>query len=231
MSIIVPLGFGIGITYIFLHSTGFTKSIDNLLKEQIAKETKPGWGKAELSRVTKTELQDILKLGTKDNRTIWCGIHKVGVLRKYVEYNTTTMVRNGRKKEELKSTMVCCEFIPTGSNIGEKLISLAKNERKSYIVFEDREILHIDSKNIYLSDNAVVNYGGIYYTIYEEELKRQFVDSLAYKNDLEDTRGRISNLASKVIYLDLRYTQDIEKLERGVEAERIARDRGQTVME
>jgi len=231
VSIIVPLGFGIGITYLFLRQTGVAKSIDNLLKEQIAKETKPGWGKAEFSRITKDELQSILKLGEKDKRTLWCGIRKIGVLRRFVEYNVAFKVKVGRKKEELPTTMICCEFIPTESGIGNRLISTIKKGSRSYIIFEDREVHHADNKNIYLNDNTIVNYGGIYYTAYEEELKRQFVDFLSYKNDLEDTRGRISNLASKVVYLDLRYAQELEKLSHITEAERVAKEKSQTVLE
>jgi len=118
------------------------------------------------------------------------------------------------KRVKIRKNLYLCE-------IKKSLIEQIGLKKPIYLIINTNEIIHSDNKTIYLKDKIIFNQFGVYYLVDDKQSvkeKKEYLDFLINKMNYEDVVGRISNLATKVSYLDLTHTQNMEALNKKIEA-------------
>lgn len=180
----------LGVIYVIFRETGIEAKLQRFRKKQI-EQLKVGWGVEEIKRLTHWQIKDLMKFGESVNKNIYLGINKLGKAKKRIKIKGSTYIYE-IKKGFLGSTY--------------------------YFIINNKEITHSDAKNIYLKDAVVFNQFGVYHLENDIKEKRDYIKFLIEKMNSEDVWGRISNLASKTIYLDLTHAQNIDLLMKKIEA-------------
>ena len=212
MTTVITVGFAIGLVYLFFKKTGVEAKLKKIQGQKI-EQTKTGWGAEEIKNLTELQIKTSMKLGEKINKKLIVGMLNLGKIKKRVK------IKNGMWMCDVRNGFM--------SNLGIG--------KPVYLILNENEITHTDKKTIYTKDKIIFNELGIYYLVdssNDTREKHNYINFLIDKMNYEDVIGRISNLATKVSYLDIGHAQNMEALNKRIEAILKERDGGNmSVME
>ncbi len=195
VTFIITVGFAFGIVYMFFKETGLEAKLKRIKKLQ-AEQITSGWGAEELKKLTKMQVDELLKISKKINKRIIIGVQEIGKAKLRIAITPTLFLY------EIRSGFL-------------------GNEKK-FMIIDKTEISHVDKKNIFVTDDIINNKAGIFFLLgMDKEILKQktkYIDFLINKLNVEDTMGRISNLATKVSYLDIVHAQQSDLLMKRIEA-------------
>jgi len=195
----ITLAVGIGVAYVIFQKTGVERKIKKI-REKNLEQTKTGWGVEELENLTELQIKKLFRTAEKVNKKLIIGMLNIGTLKKRIR---------------VKKDLYLCE-------VKKGIKGAIGLEKPIYLLLKEKEIIHSDKKIIYVKDKIIYNQMGVYYLIDETKQKikekKDYVDFLISKMNYEDVTGRISNLATKVSYLDINHSQNMEALNKKIEA-------------
>lgn len=206
---IITFAVAIGISYVIFRETGLEKKAKDIKKEHM-EQAKTGWGKAELERLSKMELLKLFKFARKENRFLYIGTNKIGKISKSLNFGNKLGV-NIKQEVSYKLYLIKSGFL---------------GMTKEIYFIADSEVPYQNNKNIFVSGSEISNVFGIFCTIENSGAKFDSLDSLIKKMDYEDLRGRLSNIASQMIYLDMEHAKNSDILSRKIEAMQMAEVKG-----
>jgi hypothetical protein len=194
---VVTLAIGIGVAYVVFKKTGVEAKIRRIREKNI-EQTNTGWGVEELENLTRLQIKKIFKTAEKTNKNLIVGMQTLGKLT---------------RKVKVKKNLILCE-------IKRGFKGMLGLEKPLYFLLKEEEIIHATNKEIYVKDKIIFNQMGVYYLIDEKGVKEKgdYVRFMIEKMNYEDVTGRISNLATKVSYLDISHAQNMEALNKKIEA-------------
>lgn len=199
ISYIITFAVGVGIAYLFLRNTGVEKAYKDWQKNQMQK-SRSGWGKENIENMTKLELLRLFKFGKKENRTIFLGSQKIGKAKKSLNF--------GFLLNEKASSPFVFYLIESGF--------LGRNKEIYYINRD--EITWHDDKKIYLENNDMINYNGIFKTIKYLDKKINYLDMFIKKIEKEDLEGRLMDFPAQAVMLDPNQARRVGEIRAGNEA-------------
>ena len=188
----------ISVIYIIFRRSGVEAKLKKI-KERNLEQTRTGWGVEELEKLTELQVKKLLKMSEKVNKKLIVGMRNLGKITKRVK---------------IRKNLYLCE-------IKKSFMEQIGLKKPIYLIINTNEIIHSDNKTIYLKDKIIFNQFGVYYLVDDKQSvkeKKEYLDFLINKMNYEDVVGRISNLATKVSYLDLTHTQNMEALNKKIEA-------------
>lgn len=195
----ITLAIGIGVAYVIFQKTGVEAKIKKI-REKNLEQTKTGWGVEELENLTELQIKKSFRTAEKVNKKLIIGMLTIGKLT---------------KKIKVKKDMVLCQ-------VKKGFKGLIGLEKPLYLLLKENEMIHTVKKTIYIKDKIIFNQMGVYYLVDTEKdklkEKKDYVDFMILKMNYEDVTGRISNLATKVSYLDINHSQNMEALNKKIEA-------------
>lgn len=194
----LTLAVGIGVSYVIFQKTGVEAKIKRI-KERNLEQSKTGWGVEEVENLTELQIKKSFRTGEKVNKKLIIGMQTIGKLT---------------KKVKIKKNMILCQ-------VKRGLKGMLGVEKPIYFVLKEDEFLHTTKKLIYVKERIIFNQMGVYYLIGDKtdiKEKKDYVDFMISKMNYEDVTGRISNLATKVSYLDITHSQNMEALNKKIEA-------------
>lgn len=195
----ITLAVGIGISYVIFQKTGVEAKIKRI-KESNLEQSKTGWGVEEVENLTELQIKKSFRTGEKVNKKLIIGMQTIGKLT---------------KKVKIKKNMILCQ-------VKRGIKGLIGIEKPIYFILKEDELLHTTKNLVYVKEKIIFNQMGVYYLIDKDRTdikeKKDYVDFMISKMNYEDVTGRISNLATKVSYLDITHSQNMEALNKKIEA-------------
>lgn len=185
--------------YMIMRSTGFEAKLRRM-KAQSLDQLRSGWGVDECVRLTEIQIKSKLRLGHKENKSVICGVNYFGKLTKWVNTDNNHILCEVKKgfKENF--------------GLASPLYLLLSTSKK------DNDISSVSEKVLYLKEGVLENLHGIYYlqsnTKKDALMKFDTIRLMLEKMNYEDVTGRISNLATKVVYLDIVHAEQSDILKK-----------------
>ncbi len=194
-NVIITVGIAVAFVYLIFRETGVEAKLKKIKKLQ-AEQITSGWGAEELKKLTKMQVNELLKISKKINKKIIIGVQEIGKAKLRIAITPTLFLY------EIRS-------------------GILGNEKK-FMIIDKAEISHVDKKNIFVTDDIINNKAGIFFLLgMSKDLLKQktrYINFLIDKLNVEDTMGRISNLATKVSYLDIAHAQQSDLLMKRIDA-------------
>lgn len=200
-------GATIGILFIY---NRFIKKKD-ALQEKILQEMQYDWGRKEVRKHTKEDLQKIAKMFPKYKKKLFIGI--------YDKKGTTThrqelTIKTDDDKEKSKYKHYIYRYVKPLAGLDLPILNMLGGEEFIYVVqHEDNDkgdMLYENKKELHLREKEITQIFDVFMFVDEiTKIKKAKIEEFVFKQGYEELTGRLNNEPAKVAQLDLQHTQHL----------------------